>query len=155
MWDRGCWNKQIEISWEGGRVRGGWGAMKYQAKVTSTMKTAKWHPLVLFSAPHSCHTKLLNPWPNSSASHVVKLITAGCLLVKGRWNHLKTTHVLMDAWQASETSHSKSILGNFQYQCLPELLVDVYSYRLIEKSVSCCCVCGRWLFSNLVANILT
>ena len=67
-----------------------------------------------------------------------------------RWGHLKTTQTLMDSWQTSETSHSKSSLGNFQHQCLPELLVNVYSYHLMVKSLSCCCVHGRCIFSNLV-----
>ena len=39
----------------------------------------------------------------------------------------------MDIWQASKTSHSKSNLGNFQHQYLPELLVNVGSYRVIVK----------------------
>ena len=77
-------------------------------------------------------------------------ITAGCLLAKGIWSHLKVTRALVDVWQASETSHSKSSQGNFQPQYWPELLVNVYSYRLMVKSVSCCCVCGRHLFSNPV-----
>ena len=42
------------------------------------------------------------------------------LLVKGRWSHLKNTQALMDLWQASEISHSKSSLGNFQHQYLAE-----------------------------------
>ena len=40
--------------------------------------------------------------------------------------------------------------GNFQHQYMPQLLVNVYSYRLMVKSVSCCCVRGRRLFSNPV-----
>ena len=56
-----------------------------------------------------------------------------------------------EVWHASETNHSKNRLGYFhdQYQYLPELLVNVYSYRLMVKSVSCCCVHGRQIFSNL------
>ena len=34
----------------------------------------------------------------------------------------------------AETNHSKSSLGNPQYQCLPELLVNVYSYHVMEKA---------------------
>ena len=41
----------------------------------------------------------------------------------------------MDILQASETSHSKSSLVNFQHQYLPELLVNVYSYRLMVLDV--------------------
>ena len=36
-----------------------------------------------------------------------------------------------------------------------ELLVNVYNYCLMVKSVSCCCVRGRWHFSNLVTLILS
>ena len=50
---------------------------------------------------------------------------------------------------SSETNHSKSSLGNF-HQYLAELLVNVYSYHLVVKSVSCCCVCGRRIFTNPV-----
>ena len=32
------------------------------------------------------------------------------------------------SWQASETNHSKSSLGNFQHHYLYELMVNVYSY---------------------------
>ena len=62
-------------------------------------------------------------------------ITAGCLLVQGRWSHLKTTTwVLVDIWH-SGTSHSKSILGNFQHQYLPELLS--YCVQLLCDGEKC------------------
>ena len=38
------------IGVEGGRW---WGATKWQIKGTSELKTAKWHQLVLVSAPHN------------------------------------------------------------------------------------------------------
>ena len=76
--------------------------------------------------------------------------TASCLLVKGICSYLKATRTLVDVWQASETSHSKSSPGNFQHQYLAELLVNVYSYCLMVKSGSCCCVHGNRLLSNLV-----
>ena len=72
-------------------------------------------------------------------------ITVGCLLVKGICSHLKVTRALMDIWQASEISHSKSSLGNFQHWYLLELLANICSYHLM-KSVSWCCVHGRWIF---------
>ena len=40
--------------------------MKWREKATSSLKPAKWHPLVSFSPPN-----IFNPWPNSSASCVV------------------------------------------------------------------------------------
>ena len=77
---------------------------------------------------------------------VVWWITADCLLVKGIWSRIwrqTSTHGHL-------TSHSKSSQGYSQYQYLPELLVNVYNYCLMVKSVSCCCVCGSWLSSNSV-----
>ena len=56
----------------------------------------------------------------------------------------------MDVQQSLETSHSKSSLGSIQHQYLAKLLVNVYSHCLMVKSLSCCCVCGSWLFIDLV-----
>ena len=74
------------------------------------------------------------------------------MLAQARWSHLKTNQVLlMDISQALETSHSKSSLDSFQYQYLPELLVNVYRYHLIMvKTVSYCYVHESWLLSNPV-----
>ena len=49
---------------------------------------------------------------------------------------------------------SKSSLGNFQYHYLPELSVNVYSYRLIIKSMPYCCVHGSMAFlkSHIITN---
>ena len=62
-------------------------------------------------------------------------------------DHLSTHGCLT---RALETSYSKSSLNNFQHQYLPELLVKMYSYCTVEKSVSYCCVHGLWLFSNTI-----
>ena len=78
---------------------------------------------------------------------------AGWLLVHWRWGHLKTTPALVDVWQDSETSHSKSSSGNFQHWYLADTLASVYSYRVMVKSVSSCCVRGRWVLSNPVTNM--
>ena len=47
------------------------------------------------------------------------------------------------SWTSAMTSLrnklQQSSLGNFQHQYVAELLVNVYSYRLMVKSVSCCC----------------
>ena len=45
--------------------------------------------------------------------------------------------------------------SNFQHQYLPELLISMYSYHLMMKSVSCCCVGGTRPFSNLVTYVGT
>ena len=43
---------------------------------------------------------------------------------------------------------AKAAKATFSIKYLPELLINVYSYRLMMKSVSYCC--GSRLFSNLV-----
>ena len=83
------------------------------------------------------------------------LFTASYLLVQDRWSHSyrPPEHLCTSdkpQKQASETSHSKSSLGNFQHQYLSEILVTEYSYRLMVKSVSSCCVHGSHLFLDPV-----
>ena len=95
----------------------------------------------IFTSTH--HTKQLNPLPNSSANRMVNH-SSSCLLVKGRWSHLKTGLALVDVWQASETSHSKSSLGNFQHQAwIVIFLVNRYVQLSFdgEKCVLLLCVC--------------
>ena len=75
---------------------------------------------------------------------------AGWLLVLWRWSHLEITPALVDVWQNSETSYSKSSLGIFQHWYLADMLASVYSYRVMVKSISSCCVRGRWVLSNPV-----
>ena len=58
------------------------------------------------------HTRQLVMWQ----------LMASCLLVQGEIEPHKTTQALMDIWQTSEMGHSKTSLGNFQYQYLPKLL---------------------------------
>ena len=91
------------------------------------------------------HTKQLH---KSSASRVVNYNQLSAC--QGEMEPFKTTLAFVDIWQASEASHNKSSLGNFQHQYLGELLVNVYSYHLMVKSVSYYCVHGKQLFSNLV-----
>ena len=94
------------------------------------------------------HTKQLNPWPNSSTTCVM--------------NHSRLSACQGDmqpfepdpSTRGRLTSHSKSSADNLQHQYLPELLVNVYSYHLMVKSVPCCCVHGSWLFSNSVTLIV-
>ena len=78
---------------------------------------------------------------------------AGWLLVHWRWGHLKITPALVDVWQGSETSHSKSSSGNFQHWYLADMLASVYSYHVMVKSVSSCCVRGRRVLSNPVTYV--
>ena len=102
----------------------------------------------IFTSTH--HTKQLNQWPNSSASCMVNYSQLSAF--QGIWSYLKTTRALVDIWQASETSHSKSNLGNFHHQYLTELLVNVYSYHLMVKSVSWCCVRGSYQLHILLTE---
>ena len=76
-------------------------------------------------------------------------IAAGYLLFNGRWSHLRVTQALMDVWQAAKQATAKS-LGYFQHQYLAKLLVNMYSYCLMVKSVFYFCVRGKSLFSNPV-----
>ena len=78
---------------------------------------------------------------------------AGWLLVQWRWSHLKITPALVDIWQDSETSLRKSCLDNFQHWYLSDMLASVYSYHVMVKSISCCCVHGRRVTSNPVTYI--
>ena len=98
---------------------------------------------VIFTSTY--HTKQLNPWPNSSASHVVN------------YSQLSACQGDMQPFEGDPYTRghltslrNKSSPGNFQHQYLAELLVNVYSYRLMVKSVSCCCVRGSRFFSDLV-----
>ena len=61
----------------------------------------------------------------------------------------------MDVWHDSETSHSKSNLGNFQHWHLPDMLASVYSYCVMVKSVSSCCVHVEDMLSQIQSNITT
>ena len=84
------------------------------------VKTTEWHQLELFLPPH---TKQLHPCPTSPASCVV--IYSSWLLERGRWSLSRITLALVNAWQDSETSHSKSSLGNFQHWYLLDMLVQL------------------------------
>ena len=95
-------------------------------------------------------TKQLNPWPNSSASQVMGYSQLSAC--QGEMDPFEEHLNTCCHWQASETSHSKSSLGNFQHRYLAELLVNVYSHHLMVKTVSCCCVCASQLFSDPVIN---
>ena len=104
---------------------------------------------VIFTSTY--HTKQLNPWPNSSASRVVNYSQLSAC--QGDMQPFEGHPHTRARLTSPEASHSKSSPGNFQHQYLAELLVNVYSYCLMVKSVSCCCVRGSRLFSDLVTNI--
>ena len=114
----------------------------------STLKTAKWCPLVPFTSTY--HTKQPNPRQNSSASPVVN------------YSRLSACQGELEPFEGHSNTHghltslrNKSSLSNFQHQYLAELLVNVYSYCSMVKSVSCYSVHGRWIFLNSVTYILS
>ena len=111
--------------------------MKWQAKATSTLKTAKWHPLEPLSPSHNKQHSRLYPWPYSSAS-------------RGRWSFLKATRAPMDVRQARGKGLSKDRLFNILLYYTHILLVYWCSYQITMKSVSWNCVCIRFLLVNLV-----
>ena len=94
------------------------------------------------------HTKQLNPWPNSSASHVVNYSWLSVCQeeIQPPEDHSSTCVHLT----CPRNKPQQSSLDNFHHQYLAELLVNVYNYHLMVKSVSSCCVRGSWLFSNPV-----
>ena len=89
-------------------------------------------------------SRQLNLWPNHHP--VVWGITVSCLLIKMEpfEDHLSACGHLASL----RNKPQQSILGNFQHHYLSELLVNVYSYCLIVKSVSCRCVRRSQLFSD-------
>ena len=135
------------IGVEGG---GCWGATTWWVNAMCKVKTAKWNHLELFSAPHNTQSSYIHAQPYQP---VVWWFIASWLLVQWRWSHWKFIRTFVDIWQDSETSHSKSSLGNFQHWYLPDVLASVYSYHVIVKTVSCCYVHGRWVISNPVTYV--
>ena len=95
------------------------------------------------------HTKQLNPWPNSSASCVVNYSRLSACQgdMEPFEGDLSTRERLTSLRNKPQQKQPRQLSAS---KYMPELLVNVYSYRLIVKSVSCCCVRGRGLFSNPV-----
>ena len=120
--------------------------MKWLGKTMSTLKTSSIG--AIFTSAY--HTKQLNPWLNSLARRVVSYNYSHLSACPEGMDPLKFTRELVDIWQASEVSHSKSSLENIQHQYLPQLVVNLCSHCLMVKSVSCCCVHWSQLFSNQV-----
>ena len=81
------------------------------------------------------HTKWLNPLPTSPASHVV--FTAGCLLVQGPLEHHPRT---CGSLKSHRNELQQNSTGNLHHQYLAELLLNVYSYYVMVKSLFCCYV---------------
>ena len=100
----------------------------------------------IFTFPY--HTKQLNPWPNLSASCVVNHSRLSAC--QGEMTPFEDDLNLCGCLICLRNKPHKRSPDNFQHQCLAKLVVNMYCYLLMVKSVSCYCVCGRQLFSNLV-----
>ena len=97
------------------------------------------------------HTKQLNPWPNSSASRVLNYSRlSACQEDMESFEGDPSTHERLTSLRNQATA--KAALGNFHHQYLAKLLVNVYTYHLMVKSVSWCYVHESRLFSNLVTT---
>ena len=107
-------------------------------------KTAKWHPLVPFLAPHSYHTKQLNPWPmnlsgNGKVNYSWLWTLSACSGKIGPFKDHPSTHGYHDnlqKWATAKGAWATSVPT-------PAWIVNVYNYHLIVKIVSSCCVHGR------------
>ena len=102
---------------------------------------------VIFTTTY--HTKQLNPWPNSSASRVVN------------YSQLSACQGDMEPFEGNPSTRgrltslrNKSSQGNFQHPYWPELLVNVYSYRLMVKGVLTV-VCVEGVFSQIRSHIIS
>ena len=114
-------------------------------------KTGQMAPIgVIFTSIN--HTEQLNPWPNSSASRLVNYSRLSAC--QGDMQPFEGDPYTRGHLTSLKNKLSKSSPGNFQHQYLAELLVNMYSYCLMVKSVSCCCVRGSRLFSDLVTFTL-
>ena len=90
------------------------------------------------------HNKVAKSITNSLASHLViySWLSACPGKVKPCKGHPSACGHLISL---RNKPYSKSILGNCQHQYLPQLLVNVYSYCVMMKSVLLMCLSSRLL----------
>ena len=147
---------------------GGWVATKWEAQTKSTMKTAKWDPLVPFSPPH-INTKQLNPWPNSSASHIMKLLLVVCLS-RGDGAIWRPPEYLWMSEKPQKQATTKSAWAMFStntwLNCLLRCIAIVWWWKVcldvvcveagvsLIQSHSCMCSCHQSYGFLLKLNIL-
>ena len=132
---------------------GWWVHTKGKVKAMPTLK----QPNGPFSPSHITHvaTKQLNPWPSSSASCVVNYrLLSACQGNMEPFKGYPSTHGHLKSLRNKPQQIKRSV-GNFQHRYLTELLVNVYSYHLMVKSVSCCCGhrIQSWFFSTESCHI--
>ena len=101
---------------------------------------------------HISHKVAISPY-GKTHQPVLRRFIAGWLLVHWRWSHLKitdpSTHGRLTV--RSETRHGKSNLSTFQHWYLADMLASVCSYRVMVKSISCCCV-RQWKTGSLKSS---
>ena len=112
----------------------------------------------IFSSTY--HTKQLNPWPNSSASHVVVYSWLSGCPCRGDGAIQRSPEHLRMSDTNLRNKPQQNQLGNFKYQYLPKnLLANVYRYHvMVLKSVLLLCVCvckPAFLTSNHIKNIIS
>ena len=91
------------------------------------------------------HTKQPNPWPNSSASCVVNYSWLSAC--QGHVEPFEGDPSTCGCLTSLRNKPQQSSQGNFQHQYMPQLLVNVYSYRLMVKK--CVLLLCAWKASFL------
>ena len=128
----------------GGKPRSG--RQDYVLSKTSQMASIG----VIFTSTY--HTKQLNPWPNSSASRVVSYSRLSACL--GDMQPFEGDPYTRGRLTSLRNKPQQKQPGQLSASYLAELLVNMYSYRLMVKSVSCYCVRGS-RFSQIWSHFST
>ena len=126
--------------------------MKWQEDFVKNCQMASLSAIFSFTY-HTIHSPKSTAQPHHQP--VAWWFIDGGLLVQGRWNYLKTYQYSLTSSKPQKWSHCKSSLGNFQHRHLLTLLVNVYNYWVMVKSMFCCYLHGSWIFSNPSSHILT
>ena len=111
--------------------------MKWQAKATSTLKTAKWHPLEPLSPPHNKQHSYIH-------GHTHQPVMGDGAFWRPPKHSWALDRLGKKAWVKTDC---------LTYCCITHiyiLLVYWCSYQITMKSVSWNCVCIRLLLVNLV-----
>ena len=104
---------------------------------------------VIFTSTYN--TKQSNPWPNSSASRVVNYSQLSAC--QGDMQPFEGDPFTRGRLTSLRNKPQQKQPGQLSASILAELLVNLYGYCLMVKSVSCCCVRGSRLFSDLVTYV--
>ena len=97
------------------------------------------------------HTKQLNAYPSSPASLFVNYNwLSACPMKTELVKDHPNTHERLTGLRNKLQKTSRTIFSTTSY--MSDLFVNVWSCHVMVKSVSCCCVGERWLFSNPLTN---